>query len=295
MRLGPMSGEVAALAVLTATLQLAAPTAAVENGAGSGVTMQLWDNSAMAGTPTSVTSSAPLSHAWDAVGPQSALWTGSLLPPSTTTYNFSCTFLNGYGLAWVDGHLMCHDGMPLYAHLIGAGPLRLAANTPVPIRLQFVRNDTTKAQASAALLWAINPSPDSPQFSGQPKHDGAPQNGLGPIPSSALQMAPASKAEAAMEALQMEQYTETAGWGSWCVFFFHSFSLFLPSWHLASDCGVVGADSACPVALRRQHCGFLVFAAKCLPVVRVARCPCGPLFLSSVISFVSLPPADSCR
>lgn len=50
---------------------------------------------------------------------QQAAWTGSLTPSTTASYTFNCSFLGGYGIAWVDGHLLCTHGMPLYARDIG--------------------------------------------------------------------------------------------------------------------------------------------------------------------------------
>jgi hypothetical protein len=63
-------------------------------------------------------------------------------------YAFNCTFNGGHGLAWVDGHLLCNHGMPLYAHNVGPGPIPLVAGHPVSVRLQFVKNTTDAADVA---------------------------------------------------------------------------------------------------------------------------------------------------
>lgn len=160
-----------------------------------GVTLATFHNTAFAKPAT--TQVTPLSGSWpNHTGVLSALWSGSLVPPNTTSYRFNCTFIGGYGLAWVDGHFLCNHGMPAYANQVGPLALNLIKDKPVSILLQFAKNTSAPADASAELLWST-----SAAFS--------------PVPVNFLSIEAPSPAWARMHDLKREQYTRTAGWGSW--------------------------------------------------------------------------------
>jgi hypothetical protein len=116
----------------------------------TGVRLETWDNAVMAGTPTSTSTASPLTHSWSQAGVVSAIWSGSITPTTATAaYLFNCTFTNGYGIAWVDGHVLCTQGYPLYEGNVGPGPITLMAGKTVSIRLRFVKNTTTIGDAGA--------------------------------------------------------------------------------------------------------------------------------------------------
>jgi hypothetical protein len=139
-------------------------------------------------------------------------------------YAFNCTFNGGHGLAWVDGHLLCNHGMPLYAHNVGPGPIPLVGGHPVSVRLQFVKNTTDAADVAVEMMWVCSSatatlgakSGDEGQrtiaATQQRSHD---QQAFAPLPGSQLLSAYPSAAETHMADLQREQYNTTAGWGSW--------------------------------------------------------------------------------
>jgi hypothetical protein len=101
-------------AMLLATALLT--SAAASSAATSGLTLNVYDNTALAGVPvsTSVVDGASLSlpgSKYD--GAWSAELVGSITFPSGSggTYEFDCSFANTtMAFVWVDGHLVCQDG-----------------------------------------------------------------------------------------------------------------------------------------------------------------------------------------
>eukprot|EP00662_Eupelagonemidae_sp_cell21_P046571 gene46571-43612_t len=74
------------------------PLAAAAHG---GVRLCEWGNSAMAGPPAT-THTAPMNGSWPGRGGVLTVeWTGSVTPPASARYRFNCTFVGGYGLAWL--------------------------------------------------------------------------------------------------------------------------------------------------------------------------------------------------
>ena len=112
------------------TLLAALPsTAAAPPG---GLKLDVWKNSAMAGQPDQPLSvaEAPLSGAWPKElwsGVLTAEWSGSVTPTETANYFFNCSFDGGFGLGWVDGHVLCTQNMPLYQSNAGPGAIPLVA------------------------------------------------------------------------------------------------------------------------------------------------------------------------
>lgn len=177
--------------------------------AAGGLKMNVWKNSAMAGEPDSTMSisPAPLSGVWpkDAwSGVLSAEWSGSITPTETGAYAFNCSFDGGYGLGWVDGHVLCTQNMPLYQSNKGPGAIPLVAGKAYSLRFQFMKNTTTPTNASAEMRWAKAAA-----------LGGAPTAPLEPIPASLLSPALPTAAHTRMAELQRSQFATTAGWGSW--------------------------------------------------------------------------------
>ena len=100
--------------------------------AGGGATLETWRNAVMAGPAATTTAGQPMSGVFNFGGAGagagagfgvassgddgviSAVWVASLTPNVSGAYEFNCSFANGFGLAWVDGHVLCTESMPLY-------------------------------------------------------------------------------------------------------------------------------------------------------------------------------------
>ncbi len=150
---------------------------------------------------------APLSGAWpkdEWSGVLTAEWSGSLTPTETANYFFNCSFDGGFGLGWVDGHVLCTQNMPLYRSNVGPGAIPLVSGKAYSLRFQFMKNTTTPPNASACIRWA-----KAAQLGGTPT---AP---LQSIPANVLTPALPNVAEERMAELRREQFAQTAGWGSW--------------------------------------------------------------------------------
>jgi hypothetical protein len=185
---------VTAVAAVEAQGSQQRPAAAV-----GGVTLTMWNNTAMAGDGHSE-SGSPLAVRWRARrGGVSAEWLGSLTPSTTGSYRFNCTFEAGFGLAWIDGHIFCSHGLPAYAHDVGPAKIELTAGKPIPVRMQFLVNTSGTVDAAATMLWSASAT--------------AP---LEPIDPAVLSpQLPSDGQHQRMAALQREQFARSGGWGSW--------------------------------------------------------------------------------
>eukprot|EP01052_Picozoa_sp_SAG31_P021517 SAG31_NODE_1669_length_7575_cov_2.213483_1_plen_997_part_00 len=153
----------------------------------------------MAGCGASTYSSG-LSAGWlQQRGVLSAEWIGTLTPKGTATYRFNCTFLNGFGLAWIDGHIFCNHGLPAYRHQVGPSNILLLAGKGYSVKMQYLKNSTELADASASLLWSKDEAPAA----------------LQEIPAAALSDKLPTAAHQKLASLQQDQYARSAGWGSW--------------------------------------------------------------------------------
>lgn len=194
---------------LLATLLLAVLPAVCSAPDEQGLRLRVWKNSAMAGEPDAALGSpaAPLSGSWprgEWSGVLTAEWSGSITPSETASYAFNCSFDGGHGLAWVDGHVLCTQNMPLYASNRGPGAIPLVAGKAYSLRFQFMKNTTTPTNASAEMLWAKAAALGGP-----------PTAPLEQIPQRVLSPALPTAAAARMAELQRDQFANTAGWGSW--------------------------------------------------------------------------------
>ena len=149
-RLQDRSISAAALWVQIIMFALFALAAALASAQAGGVQLETWGNTVMAGAPVTTVAANGLTGSWASTGCISALWTGSLTPLTAGPYAFNCSFANGFGLAWVDGHVLCTHGMPLYASNTGFESLQLAAGTPVSIRMQVRATSNFKGCGSDA-------------------------------------------------------------------------------------------------------------------------------------------------
>ena len=175
--------------------------------AAGGVRLETWSNAVMAGTPASTTTSDALAGQWPRThGAMSALFTGSVTPHTSGMYAFNCTFGgDSYGLGWVDGHVLCTHGMPLYAGNVGFRALNLTAGVAVSVRLQMLKNTSSVADVASELRWQ--------KLEGEA--GGSEADPMSPIPASVLSAHLPAAAQTQMAAIQREQYTSSAGWGSW--------------------------------------------------------------------------------
>ena len=181
--------------------------AALASLALSGLRLTEWNNTASYGTPLSASDSAPLAKAWPQhQGVLSTEWSGSITPAQTAAYLFNCSFTGGYGLAWVDGQVLCTHSMPLYRGdgAPNEGSIPLEHGKQYAVRLMFMKNDTAAVDASAELHWT--------KFA--TRWDNISATGPEPIPASLLSPALPSAAHSKLAALQRDQYSRTAGWGS---------------------------------------------------------------------------------
>jgi hypothetical protein len=183
------------MAAFPAALRICLALACVlrAHAASGGVQVTMYNNSAFAGTGSASTS--VLDKTWPSPGgTMTAEWLGSLTVATTGAYRFNCTFSNGYGLAWVDDHILCVHGMPAYAVNPAAIWIDLKAGTPVAIRMQLIHNETTAAGANvgASMVWAAR-NPDGTS------------GALGPLPASVLTPT-LEPAEERMSSLQRSQY-----------------------------------------------------------------------------------------
>jgi len=90
---------------------LVAATAAAAAADQDGLTLRVYDNTALAGEPiaTSVVGGASIERAADT--PFSAELSGTVTFPAPGVYNFSCAFEQStLGWVWIDGHQVCGDG-----------------------------------------------------------------------------------------------------------------------------------------------------------------------------------------
>ena len=208
-------------------LRLSLLLGALRSSLGDGVRLEVFNNTALGGgVPESTSNTSLLSGAWSSrQGVLSAIWQGSLTPPANDSYAFNCSFVGGYGIAWVDGHVLCTHGMPLYAGDVGPGPLPLLAGRAYAVRMHFFKNDTAQADASAAMTWKIGSSGTAgtagvgQAASALPAlrttHTRMQARMQGFIPAAALSPVLPSASAERLAALQGEQYARSAGWGSW--------------------------------------------------------------------------------
>ena len=202
-----------ACAALLLASAAAAPRAAAAATNPSGAQMTVWPNTAMAGEPSANRTGAPLGGSWpEHDGVLSAQWSGSLTPSAPGAFVFNCSFTGGYGIAWVDGHVLCTHGMPLYRSDVGPGAIPLAGGKAIPIRMHFLKNESAPGDAAAEMRWA---PADAELMKPIPASAAVAAREWQPIPTDALSAQLPSAAQARMAALQREQYAHTAGWGSW--------------------------------------------------------------------------------
>jgi hypothetical protein len=177
-----------------------------------GVQLEVFNNTAYAGPATSASSnSSSLSAHWaGARGVLSAVWSGSLTPAATGSYRFNCSFANGVGLAWVDGHVLCTHGMPLYGRDVGPGALPLVGGQRYAVRMHFLKNTTAEADAGAELLWSA-----APPAAGAAAASPSPPPPFVPVPTAQLSPDAPSASAQRMQDMQLDQFERSAGWGSW--------------------------------------------------------------------------------
>eukprot|EP01052_Picozoa_sp_SAG31_P029444 SAG31_NODE_2928_length_4900_cov_6.506561_1_plen_170_part_00 len=129
----------------------------ISASAGGGVRLTAWNNTASSGTPIySEADSAPLTKTWPRhEGVLSSEWLGSITPSDSAAYLFNCTFVGGYGLAWVDGQVLCTHSMPLYRGdgAPNEGSIPLERGKRYAVRMMFMKNSTHTMDVSAEMHW----------------------------------------------------------------------------------------------------------------------------------------------
>eukprot|EP00051_Salpingoeca_urceolata_P014957 m.191191 g.191191 ORF g.191191 m.191191 type:complete len:939 (+) comp18245_c0_seq1:119-2935(+) len=156
------------LSLLCGALPCQAAAAAATH-ASTGLTLRVYNNTALADDPMSASVVSEPSLSLDASRPWSAYVSGTITFPAPGVYKFDCSFVQTtMAFVWVDGHTVCQDGN-VYDNPAGStdNPLPINRTLTLPFRAHVYNDIVGNASCTGSAAGCFNDTGHQCGFTGK--------------------------------------------------------------------------------------------------------------------------------